>query len=56
MEPSHKEGKYGDKWFLLDYTDFIVHIIESEARSFYNLEELWHNAFFIPHEDWNAKV
>ena len=51
MEPSHKEGKYGDKWFLLDYTDFIVHIIESEARSFYNLEELWHNAFFIPHED-----
>ena len=48
MEPAHKEGHYGDPWFLLDYTDFIVHIISTEAREFYNLEELWSKADFIP--------
>ena len=48
IEPNHKEGKYGDKWFLLDYTDFIVHIIEQEAREFYNLEELYSKGDFLP--------
>ncbi len=52
MEPNHKEGKYGDKWFLLDYLDFVVHIIDESAREFYNLEELWHEAMFIPRDEW----
>lgn len=52
VEPNHKEGKYGDKWFLLDYIDFIVHIIDEDARVFYNLEELWSGAIFIPEHDW----
>ena len=52
MEPAHKEGRYGDKWFLLDYIDFVVHIIQDEAREFYNLEELWTDATFIPEPEW----
>lgn len=56
MEPSHKEGKYGDKWFLLDYSDFIVHVIDHQARDFYNLEELWSKAHFIPEEEWYNAV
>jgi ribosome-associated protein len=52
LEPIHSEGNYGDKWFLLDYSDFVVHIIDEEAREFYNLEELWHKAFFIPKNEW----
>ena len=52
MEPAHKEGKYGDKWFLLDYIDFVVHVIEEEARGFYNLEELWSSALFVPRDEW----
>ena len=52
MEPAHKEGHYGDKWFLLDYIDFVVHIIQEEAREFYNLEELWKNALFLPRDEW----
>ncbi len=52
IEPAHKEGKYGDKWFLFDYVDFVVHIIDEEAREYYNLEELWSNAFFIPRDEW----
>lgn len=52
MEPAHKEGKYGDKWFLLDYIDFVVHVIQSDAREFYNLEELWSKASFISSLEW----
>lgn len=52
MEPTHKEGKYGTKWYLLDYLDFVVHIIDESAREFYNLEELWHEAIFIPRDEW----
>lgn len=54
LEPAHKEGKYGDKWFLLDYVDFIVHIIQEDARDFYKLEELWNKAQFIPPEEWKS--
>ncbi len=56
IEPSHAEGKYGDKWFLLDYLDFIVHIIDEDARNFYNLEELWSGAIFIPANEWNESL
>ncbi len=52
IEPTHKEGKYGTKWYLLDYLDFVVHIIDDSAREFYNLEELWHEAVFIPRDEW----
>jgi ribosome-associated protein len=52
MEPAHKEGKYGDKWFLLDYIDFVVHVIQSDAREFYNLEELWSKASFVSPLEW----
>lgn len=52
MEPAHKEGKYGDKWFLLDYIDCVIHVIDQKAREFYNLEELWSKAFFIPRDEW----
>ncbi len=51
LEPSYTEGKYGDRWFLLDYVDVVVHIIHEEAREFYNLEELWSQAIFIPREE-----
>lgn len=52
VNPSYKEGKYGDKWFSLDYQDFIVHIIDEDTRNFYNLEELWQDAFFVPQHEW----
>lgn len=52
IEPNIKEGKYGDIWYLLDYGDVIVNIIQSEARLYYNLEELWQNAHFIPAAEW----
>ncbi|HEX5425273.1 MAG TPA: ribosome silencing factor [Candidatus Acidoferrales bacterium] len=41
---SHREGKAGAEWILLDYGDFIVHIFSESARQYYDLERLWRNA------------
>ncbi len=33
-----------DRWILMDYGDFIIHIFIPEAREYYNLENLWYEA------------
>jgi ribosome-associated protein len=41
---SHREGKAGAEWVLLDYADFVVHIFSERARQYYDLERLWRTA------------
>lgn len=38
------EGYSSAEWVLLDYGDFVVHIFNTEAREFYDLERLWRDA------------
>lgn len=33
-----------EQWCLLDFGDFVVHIMAAEARSFYELDKLWFEA------------
>ena len=40
VEPHHIEGK-STGWILLDYGDVVVHVLNEQARSFYDLERLW---------------
>jgi len=42
--PYHKEGLNNLEWVLLDYVDVLVHVFKKEARGFYQLEDLWHDA------------
>ena len=42
--PVRIEGYSGAEWLLMDYGDFIVHIFNTEAREFYDLERLWRDA------------
>jgi ribosome-associated protein len=41
---AHTEGLRGGRWVLLDYIDFVVHVFHTEARMFYQLENLWGDA------------
>jgi ribosome-associated protein len=38
------EGYNTGEWVLVDYGDFIVHVFDSKARQFYDLERLWRDA------------
>jgi ribosome-associated protein len=35
-------GSENSEWILVDFGDYVVHIMQPDTRSFYNLEELWH--------------
>lgn len=40
----HAIGRHGideGEWALLDFADFVVHIMQPATRDFYNLEGLW---------------
>lgn len=43
-KPKHIEGQQNATWILIDYFDVVVHIFNTEAREFYQLEALWSDA------------
>jgi ribosome-associated protein len=38
------EGIRDSEWALLDYGEVVIHIFESEAKSFFDIEGLWADA------------
>ncbi len=43
-KPYRSEGFENSEWILIDYVTVVVHIFQSNIRSFYNLEALWADA------------
>ena len=41
MPPLSDHGLQGGDWALVDFGDVILHIMQPDSRSFYNLEGLW---------------
>lgn len=41
LKPVRREGDRENRWVLLDYLDFVVHVQHAEERTLYNLERLW---------------
>ena len=41
LSPRSREGVDEGQWVLLDYGDFIIHIMHQDAREYYRLERLW---------------
>ena len=46
------EGTELYRWVLVDYFDCIVHLLDPEARDFYELETLWGEAVDV---DWEPQ-
>ena len=47
--PYKHEGRQSEQWILIDYVNVVVHIMLSEPRKFYQLEELWSDAHIVEH-------
>jgi len=43
-KPWKVEGKTNSDWILLDYINVVGHVFYKEARTFYDIEELWSDA------------
>ena len=39
--PYRHEGMQAAHWVLIDYVNVVVHVMQSETRKFYKLEEMW---------------
>lgn len=44
IKPYNYDGYTNSEWIVIDYGDTLVHVFTPEARSRYNLEELWIDA------------
>ena len=40
-DPYRHEGWQKLHWVLIDYVNVVVHVMQSETRKFYRLEEMW---------------
>ncbi len=47
--PYKHEGRQAEQWILIDYVNVVVHIMLSEPRKFYQIEELWSDAPAMEH-------
>ncbi len=42
--PLSIEGERIGRWILVDFSDVVLHVLQHEARSYYDLERLWREA------------
>ena len=48
-KPVRVEGREDYRWVLMDFGGFVVHLLDEEARVFYDLERLWSDC---PRLEW----
>ena len=46
------EGLQDARWVLIDFGDVIIHVLQSEEREYYKLEQFWNHAFMVDKEEW----
>jgi len=51
--PMSTAGYEGETWILVDCVDVIVHVFNSDARQYYDLDNLWGDAKRV---EWNGSA
>ena len=41
IQPLSQNGLESGEWALVDFGDFVLHVMQPQIRQLYNLEELW---------------
>jgi len=49
--PYHHEGLQTMQWVIIDYVNVVVHVMLTETRKFYRLEEMWSDAAAADHNE-----
>lgn len=49
--PYRHEGMKNLQWVLIDYVNVVVHVMLTETRKFYKLEEMWSDAVADEHDE-----
>ena len=49
--PYKQEGQQSAQWVLIDYVNVVVHVMLTEPRNFYRLEEMWSDAPQLEHNE-----
>lgn len=49
--PYRHEGMKNLQWVLIDYVNVVVHVMLTDARKFYKLEEMWSDAVAHEHDE-----
>lgn len=49
--PYKHEGQQAAQWVLIDYVNVVVHVMLTEPRTFYRLEDMWSDAPQLQHND-----
>lgn len=48
--PYRHEGLQNLNWVLIDYVNVVVHVMLTETRKFYQLEEMWSDGAITKHD------
>lgn len=49
--PYRHEGMQSLQWVIIDYVNVVVHVMLTETRKFYKLEEMWSDAAAADHNE-----
>ncbi|MGQ9845976.1 MAG: ribosome silencing factor [Bacteroidales bacterium] len=45
--PYSVEGEQNAYWVIIDYVNIVVHVMQTQAREYYELEKLWADALVV---------
>lgn len=53
LTPLGQERDQSAKWFLIDYGDVVIHVMNRKERDYYQLEQYWNHADVISRDEWS---